>query len=219
MKILVLSCDKNQDTWMPFHHCMEKYWPNHPDLIYKTETIDNPYYPTLKVNYPLSQWAVGIREVLDEISDKQVLIMVDDCFIRKPVDTERIKYASEHFTTNTAMFNLEKSFDLNDQECGLEGFKKRRHNSPWEVSIMCGLWDKDKLKNVLSTGGSPWDIESYQNNCRYDYYINSGDYIIDYGYITHQRFGITAGKWCSEVIPFFESEGLNVDYSRGVLYD
>ena len=44
MKILVLSCDKNGDLFDAFHHCMEKYYPNHPEIIYATETIQNPYY-------------------------------------------------------------------------------------------------------------------------------------------------------------------------------
>ena len=55
MKILVCSCDRNWDLWMPFHHCMEKYWNDHPEIIYKTETKDNPYYKTIKKDYLLTE--------------------------------------------------------------------------------------------------------------------------------------------------------------------
>lgn len=55
MKILVCSCDKNVDLFLPFHHCMEKYWPTHPEIIYSTESVDNPYYRTVRKNYPLTQ--------------------------------------------------------------------------------------------------------------------------------------------------------------------
>jgi hypothetical protein len=54
MKILVLSCDKNDDTFEAFHHCMEKYYPEHPEIIYATETIINPYYKTITKKYPLN---------------------------------------------------------------------------------------------------------------------------------------------------------------------
>ena len=47
MKILVLSCDKNIDTFDAFSHCMEKYYKNHPEVIYTTETVKNPYYKTI----------------------------------------------------------------------------------------------------------------------------------------------------------------------------
>lgn len=218
MKILVLSCDNYRDTFLPFHHCIEKYWPDHPEIIYKTETIDNPYYKTIKANYPINLWTRGVREVLSQIDDNQILLMMDDCFIRRPVNKARIKYISHHLTGNTAMFNFELSWDIWDAPTDIDGFRRRCHGRPFEVSIMCGLWDKEKLMNVLRKEGSPWDVEWYQNTCGYDYLINDGDYIIDWGYKTWIPSGISRGKWCREVIPFFQSEGIEIDLTeRGIL--
>lgn len=214
MKILVLSCDKNEDTFEPFHHCMEKYYPDHPEVIYKTETRQNPYYKTICKNYPLDNWTTGVRETLEEIDDNEILVMIDDCFIRNRVDTERIEYARKHLQGNIAMFNFEKSFDTNDEETELEGFKKRKHGSAYEVSIMCGLWNKEKLIKVLEGKYTPWEVEGNQNNCNYEYYINSGEYIIDWGYVTYIFTGICKGKWCRNIVPFFEQEGIVVDYEK-----
>lgn len=214
MKILVLSCDKNEDTFEPFYHCMEKYWKDHPEVIYATETIQNPYYKTIAKDYPLEIWTKRIRETLQEINDEQILIIVDDCFIRTHVDVDRIKYACDNLKGNIAMFNFEKSFDSNDEETNLKGFKKRRHGADYEVSIMCGLWNKEKLLNVIKEDSSPWEVEGKQNNCNYDYYINSGDYIIDWGYETFIFTGICKGKWCKNIVPFFEKEGIKIDYDR-----
>ena len=218
MYILVLSCDKNTDTFEPFHYCMEKYWPNHPKIVYKTETIENPYYETVCTNYPISQWTKGVRHVLDMIHDNKVLIMMDDCFIRTPVDEDRIKYLCTELDGNIACFNFEKSFDPKDEDTDIKGFKKRQHGSDYELSIMCGLWNRDKLKNVLSGDATPWEAELRQNTCRYDYYINSEDYIIDWGYKTWQWAGICRGKWCQEVVDFFRKEGIQIDTSqRGIV--
>ena len=214
MKILVLSCDKNEDTFEAFHHCMEKYWKDHPEVIYATETIINPFYKTIAKDYLLDNWTTRIKETLKEIKDNQILIMIDDCFIRNKVDEERINYAKDNLKGNIAMFNFEKSFDSNDEETNLKGFKKRRHGSSYEVSIMCGLWDKEKLMDVLQGEHNPWEVEGEQNNCGYDYYINSGDYIIDWGYETFVFTGICKGKWCRNVIPFFEKEGIIVNYEE-----
>lgn len=214
MKILVLSCDKNDDLFYPFHHCMEKYYKNHPKIIYSTETKKNPYYETISKNYPLDNWTTRIRETLQEIDDDKILVMIDDCFIRNKVDVERIEYAREHLKGNIAMFNFEKAFDSDDEETNLKGFKKRKHNSPYEVSIMCGLWNKEKLMNVLKGQYNPWEVEGNQNNCNYDFYINSGDYIIDWGYETFIYTGICKGKWCRNIISFFEKEGIKIDYEK-----
>ena len=217
MKILVLSCDKNGDTFEAFHHCMEKYWKGHPEVIYKTETITNPFYKTLNADYPLSIWTKGIREVLDQIDDDKILLMIDDIFIHRPVDTERVEYACEHLTGNIANINFEQSFDLSDEETELKGFLKRRDGSPYQVSIMCGLWQKDKLKKVLSVDQNPWDVEYDRRTYGFDYYINGGDYIIDWGYRqTFVPVGICRGKWTIEAIQFLKSEGFNVDKTRGI---
>lgn len=214
MKIIVFSCDKDEDTFEPFHHCMEKYYPGHPEIIYATESIINPYYKTITKDYPLNQWTKRIRETLEEIDDNKVLIMIDDCFIREPVNKARIRYALNKLKGNMAMFNFEKSFDLTDEECGLVGFKKRQHGSSYEVSLLCGLWQKDKLIDILSEDSDPWSVEYRQDNKGYDFYINSGDYIINWGYKTWSPAGIFKGKWCKEVVDFFTKEGIEVDYDK-----
>ena len=214
MRIVVLSCDKNEDIFYAFHHCIEKYWNDHPEVIYLTETIKNPYYKTICKNYLLNKWTRRIRESLEEIDDNEIMLMIDDIFIRKNVDKERIEYARENLKGNIAMFNFEKSFDKEDIETTLKGFKKRRKGSEYELSLMCGLWQKEKLIDVLSGESDPWSVEYNQDTKDYDYYINSEDYIIDWGYKTFERVGLVKGKWAREVVPFFEKEGIEIDYEK-----
>lgn len=217
MKILVASCDANRDTFYPFRECLEKYWPDHPKVVYSTETKANPYYTTVCKDYPLKQWSKRIRETLATFRDKEVLLIVDDAFIRGPVDTDRVAKAKEMLKNDVACVNFEKVYDnLNDDIPDTE-FKRRRHGAPWEVSIQCGLWDRKKLMDVLSEDMDPWTIEYKQPTKGYTYLINGGDYIIDYGYRNRQYFGLHNGKWCKEVVPFFKQEGLDIDVNlRGV---
>lgn len=181
MVILVASCDKNGDTFEAFHHCIEKYWKSHPEVIYATETLINPYYKTINYNIPLEHWTVRIRKTLDEIEDNQILFMIDDCFIRDYVDTERIEYLKTQLKGNIAVFSFEQSFDSNDTETEVIGMKKRQHGSPYEVTLLCGLWQKDKLYKILEDDCNYWEVEGRQKNHGFDFYINSGDNIIDYG--------------------------------------
>ncbi len=219
MKILVLSCDKNADLWYPFYKCMEKYYNNHPEIIYSTESKINPYYKTICHNEPLEKWTKRIRETLSDIEDEKILVMVDDCFIRNKVDIKRIDYARRHLKGNIAMFNFEKSFDSNDEETALKGFKKRQHGASYEVSIMCGLWNKQKLMKVLEEDSDPWQVEIKQDSKGYDYYINSSDFIINWGYEPFEYAGICKGMWCKEIIPFFEKEKIIMDYNKRGFYD
>lgn len=214
MVIVVCSCDKNKDLFYPFYHCIEKYYFNHPKIIYVTETIKNPYYETINKNYPLEKWTKRIRETLKEIPDNEILLMIDDIFIRNPVDTKRIDYARANLKGNIAMFNFEKVFNPEDKESGLDGFKIRKKGSDYELSIMCGLWNKEKLIHVLEKDSDPWSVEYNQDTKGYDYYINSGDYIIDWGYKTFKPVGVVKGKWAREIVDFFKKEGIEIDYEK-----
>lgn len=219
MIMLVLSSDNYKDTFEPFYKCLEKYYPNHSEVIYLTETIKNPYYKTICKNYPLELWTKRVREALKEIKDDKILLMMDDNFIRQPVDIDRIKYVEDNLKGNIAMFNFEKSFDKQDQECCYKGFKKKNLKGIAVNSLMCGMWQKDKLMTVLNITCKPWEIERLNIAHDFDYYINSGDYIIDYGYEFQKPFGITKGKWAREIVPFFEKEGIEIDYSIRGFYD
>ena len=219
MTILVLSCDKNEDIFEAFYKCTEKYYPNHPEIIFATETVKNPYYKTICKNYPLDLWSKRIRETLKEIKDDKILILIDDCFIRQPVDEKRIKYVEENLKGNIAMFNFEKSFDGNDLPSKYEDFKIRNPKGIAITSIMCGMWQKDKLMDILNITCQPWEIERLNIPHDYEFYINSGDYIIDYGYMFPKPFSLCRGKWCKEVIPFLEKENIKIDYSKRGFYD
>ena len=214
MKIIVLSCSKNEDTFLPFCHFMERYYPNHPEIIYFTDGIINPFYKTIPIEMTLDKWTKGFREFLKRIPDNQVLMMIDDCFIRQPVDVKRIEEASQILKGNIALMNFEKAWDSSDEPTEYQGWKKRQHGSRFEVSLMCGLWDKEKLIKVCDRDCSPWEIEENQDGKGFDYYINSGDYIIDWGYRTFQPCNIVKGKWTRECKEFLDSEGIKVDYNQ-----
>lgn len=76
------------------------------------------------------------------------------------------------------------------------------------------MWQKEALLKVLSRDCDPWQIELNQQNYGYEYYINSGGYIIDWGYTAWHPAGLFKGKWCKEVVPFFEKEGIKIDYEK-----
>ena len=213
MIIFVASCDKNTDLFEPFHHCLEKYWARHPKVVYCTESVHNPYYKTICHDYPLEQWTRRIRESLEEVKDDLVLLMVDDIFIRKQVDEKRIKYISGLFGGSLALVNLEKEWDDNE-EIGLDRLKRRTKGKMFRISLMCGVWDRKKLIDILEDDHDPWFVENSQPCKGYEYYINSGDYIIDWGYKTFIPFGVSQGRWNREIVPFFEAEGIEIDYEK-----
>jgi len=224
MKLVVFSCDKDEDLFFPFYKCMEKYWPNHPEIVYFTETVINPYYNTITRNYPLNEWTKRIRESLLELDDNIVLTMIDDFFLRDFVNENKLNFLVQCVQLdNVASISLELPFSNDNVNCNYSGFLYRPKNCKCRVSLNCGLWNKDKLINVLTRDieSDPWIVEKEQDDKNYEYYICNNVKVLSWYFDgPDQRGALVFGKWHRDMVYYFNNEKINMDFSiRGFIGD
>lgn len=205
MQILVLSCDKYEPCWKPFFSLLEKYYPEHPKTFLVTETKTCPYCETINVNS--DKWGIRFKEALNQLTDDDVLVMLDDFFIRGPVDAERI---SKIKINNEIMcYNFEK--DYRDPLIKLKEWDIQKNNQIYLNSCQPTVWNRKLLIERLDDNKTPQEWETTVINSPYIHFINNQGYIIDIGY-RHQPlsigWGITRGKIAKECISFLEKEGL-----------
>lgn len=220
--ILVGSCDQNEDTFQIFHHCMEKYWVHHPNIVYSTETIQNPYYKTICKNYDIRSWTRRIRETVSEINSKYIMFMCDDIFLRDYVEEDRIYDKLCLLNNGIAAIHMEKQFDARDTEF-LNGTLMRNPYGKYQTAVCCGIWLKQSLIDVLSIADlDPWTFEYTNKTLGYRFLITK-DGLLDWGYYDENNnkkwFGIRRGLWCKEMIPFLQKEGLVINFSKRGFYE
>lgn len=212
-KILVMSCDK----YLPytadlFHHCIEKYWSNHPEVFYCLETKDNPYYKTIHSNYSVDKWSLRLVDALKQIKSKIVLVCPDDTFFRKQVNYKVIEKLSTYIDDTLIGINLEPAFD---------GFQVneiltiRDSSKKWLTSMMPQLWNKDKLIELIGNKElSPRAVEKIGTNTPYIYGIINSNIYFNFGKIRGvYPYAITEGKWAREMVDFCKSENIEIDFS------
>lgn len=213
--ILVLSCDKYEDIWLPFFKLKDKYWK---DCKYKTyistETKKCKYCDTININTKC--WTERIRESLKQIDSDYVIIMCEDFFIRSKVDQKRIEETIKRFYDNTATFNFEKDCLKDD---GSNDFRLRDNEEMYLKSCQAGVWSRLKLIKLLEKNLNPWEWETKPIKTDYKYYINTGDFIIDYGYYNYNWFGVCKGKWTQNAIELMNKEGIKIDFNKRGIYD
>lgn len=223
-KIVVMSCDKNQDLWQPFHECMEKYWKDHPEIIYSTETIQNPYYKTICINLPIEKWTRRVCETVKDLPCKHILLMVDDLFLRDYVNNSLMWKAANAVSGNYAALNLEYSFDPEDHFIGyldrnpVYPILVRNSQGKYLLSCMCQMWQKRAILDLFNVDMNPWEFEKSKAKhwwfliSKYGNFINWGKPRDDW------QFGVIKGKWAHECKEFFDKEGIEIDYSiRGFI--
>lgn len=214
ISLVILSCDKYNDTWEIFWKLKNKYWKDCPYKVYiATENKTCSYFNTIKTQ---GSWTKRARDTLQKIDTKYVLVMMDDFFIRNKVDQGRLNTIESHFKDNVACFDLQQPYSTQIEESDLEGFKIKSGDCTYKCSCQPALWDRLKLIELLSGDKSPWEWELYTTS-PYIHYINSGDLIIDIGF-HNKEFSITQGKWSKEIIPFFKSENIDIDYTKRGFY-
>ena len=199
MQILVLSCDKYEPCWKPFFALLGKYYPEHPKTFLVTETKTCPYCETINVNS--DKWGVRFKGALNQLTDDDVLVMLDDFFIRGPVDAERI---SKIKTNNEIMcYNFEQ--DYRDPLIKLKEWDIQKNNQIYLNSCQPTVWNRKLLIERLDDNKTPQEWETTVINSPYIHFINNQGYIIDIGY-RHQPlsigWGITRGKIAKECIAF-----------------
>ena len=214
-EILVMGCDKySKYTNDLFHHCIEKYWSNHPKVYYCTETLANPYYETFLVNYPVDEWTKRLCECLKRLDSKIVLVCPEDTFFRKQVNYKVINKLCSYIDDKLIAINLEPPFDCTQVN---EILAIRNPQGRWLTSFMPQLWNRKKLIEILEGKSlNPRQAEKLGVNLPYNFGIiatNTTD--IDFG----KRFGvypyaITEGKWAKEMVEFAKQENIEIDFSE-----
>ena len=214
MTILIMSCDKNKDLFLPFHHCISKYWKDHPRIVYSLETTTNPYYKTINKNYGLDKWTRRVYETIQEIDDDYILLTIDDLFIREKVDTQRLLGLCEYLKDNVASINLEFAFDKQDTPLNSE-LLARNKNGMYKLSCMCQIWQRKALLDLFNCDKNPWQFEKDNLAKDYDFLISkNGDYLNWGKRKDNWRWGIIKGKWSYECKEFFDKEGILIDYEK-----
>ena len=206
MVILVLSCDKYEPCWKPFFALLEKYYPQHPKCYLVTETKTCPYCETINVDSDI--WTKRFRKALKRINDDEVLVMLDDFFIRKPVDNDRINRIK--FTDDIICYNFELRY-REPLAVAPGGWDIQANKQVYLNSCQPTIWNVKKLIDRLNDDLNPQQWELQVIDSPYIHMINNEDFIIDIGY-RHQDlsigWGITRGKLSKECKEFLESEGL-----------
>ena len=214
-EILVMSCDKySKYTFDLFHHCIEKYWKNHPKVYYCCESVINPYYETILSNYPVNQWTKRVYECLEIIESDIVLVCPDDTFFRKKVNTKVLNKLCSFIDNKLIAINLEPPFDCYQVN---EILSIRNPNGKWLTSFMPQLWNRKKLMELLKDKElNPRQAEKLGANSPYSFgIIATTNTDFDFGKKPSvYPYAIVEGKWAREMIEFCELEGIKIDFNE-----
>lgn len=226
--VLVNSCDSYSDLWNPFFTLLNRYLPQKDfHILLNTENKDYCFAGlNIECVHPKDsscQYGQRMIEALDHVRTKYVMVLLDDFFIRKPLDIKKleniVKWMDEDKHIVSFLQNpIHPYYEYNNNKC--DGFMRVPPGRSYTLNLQAGLWRLDKFKKTWRPNINPWEYELYTNIKTYkpSFDVNyrpksQSDNFVDYGY-SPGIWGIYRGKIVKDdVVPLFEKEHIEYDYS------
>ncbi|MCA0932651.1 hypothetical protein LCM02_09325 [Lutimonas saemankumensis] len=231
--ILVNSCDNFDDCWDPFFTLFSKYWKNYQGKLYlNTEYKDynckNLDIVPLRVCIKQKDahrvaWSECLIRALEKIEEEVILYLQEDYFFRGNVNVEIIESYVKLMNDN----NEVDCIHLTDQSVLADLTKPGKYknlrpvlkNQRYRVSCQAALWRKEVLLSYLRSYESAWQFEEFAS--KRSQYKNHNFYVVDSNWVIKDKHeiipyiftGIVQGRWKKEVVPLFNSNGIQMDFS------
>ena len=165
LTVLVASCDAYNDVARNFIKLFRRYWPDCPfETVFVSETksadgadcrFDREVMCGLGGN-----WCSRLVMALENISTPYVLMLCDDYYLEKPVDTglflKRLAQVKRFDAVNLRMIPNPTTF--RPYKDGLMEYPKQ---TAYCIATQAGIWNRAFLKNLANGLASIWEFERY----------------------------------------------------------
>ena len=166
--VLVCSCDKYADLLKPFIELWRRFWPDCPfELVLVTET--DPHvagFDRVIACGGGSNWCPRLVAALNQIDTPYVLMLCDDYFLSRRVDTQqllsRLAQMREFGAANLRLIPNPRPTATNAEPFG-HGTDLLRYKpmKAYSIATQSGLWRRDFLRSLADGRASIWEFERY----------------------------------------------------------
>ena len=232
VSILVSSCDKYEDAWIPFFTLLKKYWPDRPYPVYlstERKTISSVAgVPVTTINDPRdgATWSARLIHALRQIKSDYVLFFLEDFFLMKPVEQKELDHCVSLMEAHPKAANINFGYgkDLPSTEYLDEKYAVRSRNTKYYLNAQAALWRRKTLLKLLSPYENAWQYELYGSErakLYSDKFVIRKDNFLIFEYHTQRPWllGIQKGMWLPGNVEFFEKEGITVPFENLGFYD
>jgi hypothetical protein len=212
--VLVVSCDKYRDLWVPFFYQFFKYWQSDIFDIYLGSnkiTFDDPRVFPITVGKDIS-WSANLTAMLKQIQTKYIITILDDFFLRSPVIFDKLNECINGMESlNAAMIRLVPRPRPDKKIPGYGNIGLIDTNSAYRVSTQGAIWDKKRLMKLLSENENIWEFEI--NGSERSRKELSGYYCVWESVLTYRHHVVERGKWFRREARQFSMLDIGCDFS------
>ena len=174
-RVICAASDKYLPALRIYAHLLNKYWNPNPRVVVAGFSFpdfdlpDNFEFVSIgkQEDYPFQKWSNAICKFLNEIEDEAFVLMLEDYFITRPVNTPAVRILYDYMLQFEYVIKIDlcadrlyaHGADLNYGNVAYIDLIKSMPGSPYHMSLMTGLWRRKHLLRHLIPDESPHDVE------------------------------------------------------------
>lgn len=172
--ILIFSCDKYSDLWIPLDKNINRFWPDCPFPIYiigNNRKLDE-YISLRVINVGEDvSWSSNVIMALQELEEDIILTFFDDLFLYKQIDTKKICRLIERFCNDNMNYLRLNTFPKEEKLNDPDNIRIMEKGELYRSSAVFSIWRKEILLDLLNRQENAWEFE-INGSCRSDKYSN-----------------------------------------------
>ena len=214
--LLVSSCDKYSDLWVPFFQCLDLYWSQrqlNTFILCESKRSDIDGIKFINSGKKAANWSSNLKYALEKIETKYVCLMLEDFFLRSLVDHSKFMYCLNFADINNAdMIRLLKKPTLySKQKISDKLISKLNIHAPYRVSCQASLWNRETLISLLEPGETAWEFEI--NGSKRSKNRNLQFYATKKSVLTYFHHVVERGIWFPWDAWYFSKKQISCDFS------
>lgn len=238
--LLINTCDKFEDCWIPFFKLFSIYWPDYKGKIYLNTEYKDFSYQGLNIictkvcevnNVPKNKratWSECLHWALEQINTDIVLYLQEDYFLKDKVKNDIVEnYVSLMLENkNIACIHLTDQAVETSGKSEFQNLDKVSTKQRYRVSCQAALWRKQELFDIIRVKEDAWQFEEFGSMrstlLNRNYLVVNANYVKlnEFEIIPYVFTGIIQGRWFEETVPLFQKHEIQVDFSiRGFVKD
>lgn len=159
--ILFISSDRYRDIWGNAFGQYSKHWKDCPYKTYlgsNNIVYEGPVNVTTLLSGADRDWSTSMNAILEQITEKYLLVILEDFIIVSDVDTDLVQEHFEYMQLNgiNHMHPINKSIKYDEDLNDLYGVYSQ--GAPYRCNVY-GYWNKECLQKLLVPGENPWNFE------------------------------------------------------------
>jgi hypothetical protein len=180
MIVTVATSDRYLPALKVYSWLFRKYWNGQQRVVvagYSTPDFDLPsnfLFHSIgnQDEYPVNRWSNGMYKFLTAIDEELILFMLEDYWIVREVDVRGIGYLVKYMTDHPEVARIDLTWDRLYSggprypgdipyyaQAGHLDLIYSKPGTPYQLSLMAGLWRRESLMRLMIPNESPQELE------------------------------------------------------------